>query len=152
MITGLIPAGINVLLSNSFYCGPTTLPVHWYAVLWDATVVKPCYCYYCARMLGLGKGVMLRLRPIFCFSLSFSHRHLLPQRHTYGCYMEAMLKPCGCLAVPTAPVLQTESPGIWLPNFFWMLAFAQHLFHQSHVTRWSVCSAFSINSSLPHFF
>jgi hypothetical protein len=35
-----------LLLLFGFYCGPTGLPVHWYAVLRDATVVKPRYCYY----------------------------------------------------------------------------------------------------------
>jgi hypothetical protein len=54
----------------------------------------------------------------FAFSLSFSHRHLLPQRHTHGCHMGAMLKPRDRLAAPTAPVSQAGSPGIWLPDLF----------------------------------
>jgi hypothetical protein len=61
---------------------------------------------------------VLRLRPIFRFSLSFSRRRLLPQRHTHGCHMDAMLKPRDRLAAPTAPVLQARSPGIWLPTRF----------------------------------
>jgi hypothetical protein len=42
----------------------------------------------------------------------------LPQRHTHGCHMDAMLKPRNRLAAPTAPVSQARSPGIWLPNLF----------------------------------
>jgi hypothetical protein len=87
-----------------------------------------------------------RLRPIFCFSLSFSCQRLLPQRHTHSCHMEAMLKPCNCLAAPTASVLQAGSLGIWLPAPFGCLFTRKHLSHQSHVTRWSVRSVFSINS------
>jgi hypothetical protein len=58
------------------------------------------------------------LRPIFRFSLSFSCRRLLPQRHTHDCHMDAMLKPRNLLAVPTVPVLQAGSPGIWLSDLF----------------------------------
>jgi hypothetical protein len=32
--------------------------------------------------------------------------------------MDAMLKLCDRLAVPTAPVSQAGSPGIWLPDLF----------------------------------
>jgi hypothetical protein len=59
-----------------------------------------------------------RLRSIFCFSLSFSRRCLLPQCHTHGCHMDAMLKPCDHLAAPTALVLQAGSLGIWLSDLF----------------------------------
>jgi hypothetical protein len=61
---------------------------------------------------------LLRLRLIFRFSLSFSRLRLLPQCHTYGCHMDAMLKPRNCLAVPTTLVLQAGSLDIWLPNLF----------------------------------
>jgi hypothetical protein len=59
-----------------------------------------------------------RLCPIFCFSCPFSCRRLLPQRHTHGCHMNAMLKPRNRLAVPTAPVSQAGSLGIWLLDLF----------------------------------
>jgi hypothetical protein len=56
--------------------------------------------------------------PYFLFSLSFSCRRLLPQLHTHGCHMNAMLKLCDHLAAPTAPISQDGSPGIWLPDLF----------------------------------
>jgi hypothetical protein len=62
--------------------------------------------------------VIVAVAPYFLLLLVFSHRRLLPQHYTYGCHMEAMLKPCDCLAAPTVPVLQARSPGIWLPDLF----------------------------------
>jgi hypothetical protein len=54
----------------------------------------------------------------FAFLCLFLAGAYLPQRHTHGCHMDAMLKPRNCLAAPTAPVSQAGSPGIWLPACF----------------------------------
>jgi hypothetical protein len=64
----------------------------------------------------------------FAFLCFLSHRRLLPQHHTHGCHIEAMLKPRDHLAVPTAPVLQVGSLGIWLPDLFGRL-FVRITFH-----------------------
>jgi hypothetical protein len=94
---------------------------------------------------------LVAVAPYFLLFLVFSCRRLLPQRHTHGCHMDAMLKPRDRLAAPTAPVLQAGSPGIWLPDLFRRL-FSRTTFPiKSHVTRWSVRSASSISSSLPLF-
>jgi hypothetical protein len=62
---------------------------------------------------------IVAVAPYFSlFLVFFSRRRLLPQRHSHGCHMDAMLKPRDRLAAPTAPVSQAGSPGIWLPDLF----------------------------------
>jgi hypothetical protein len=134
---------VVVYVNNALFCGPNKAKVlkakQDFMSKWECQDLGDTTDFFCMQItqkgdklsfnqvdyldkilnrFGMVNSKLSWLHPIFRFSLSFSHRHLLPQRHTHGCHMEAMLKPRDRLAAPTAPVLQARSLGIWLPALY----------------------------------
>jgi hypothetical protein len=66
---------------------------------------------------------------------------------SHGRHAEATQSSCSAHSASFASWIT----GYLVTRPFWMLVHAHHLSHQSHVTRWSVHSVFSISSSLYRF-
>jgi hypothetical protein len=97
------------------------------------------------------KGGNIAVAPYFLlFSVFFLQALIAIVPHTwlsYGRHAEATRSSCSAYSASFAS---------WITRYLatrpiWMLVHAQHLFHQSHVTKWSVRSTFNISSSLSRF-
>jgi hypothetical protein len=112
-----------------------------------------------AHTFNIGNLVWLQAKDIkivtvapyfLLFLVFFSLMLIATALHTWllhGSHAEAMQSSCST---------HSTSFASWITRYLvtcliWMLAPAQHLSHQSHVTRWSVHSAFSISSGSFHF-
>jgi hypothetical protein len=79
------------------------------------------------------------------FSVFFSPALIATAPHTWlshGCHAEATRSSCSAHSASFA----SRITRYLVTCLLWMLVHAQHLSHQSHVTRWSVRSVFSINT------
>jgi hypothetical protein len=98
------------------------------------------------------KGGNVAVAPYFLlFSVFFSPALIATAPHTWlshGRHAEATRLSCSTHSASFA----SRITGYLVTRPFWTLVHAHHLFHQSHVTRWSVRSVCSINTGPCRFF